>query len=204
MKTKIFPINVLELRRLIDKTNDARKLIKGQDVVFVIGNTGSGKSTNILKFLGYTLEVGDYKGLETLIPVEKLDEAHKTFYTSPEAKSCTRYINAVAVPDKMYPKGTPKNEKTLIICDSPGFGDNAGVEVDIANGVGMINALHGANSVRVVVILPYHSLLGDRMDGAIKMGEIISNLFYKLTVLESIKIYFNKIPKRHTKFDAIY
>ena len=99
MKTKIFPINVLELRRLIDKTNDARKLIKGQDVIFVIGNTGSGKSTNILKFLGYTLELGDYNGLETLIPVEKLHEAHKTFYTSPEEKSCTRYINSVAVPD---------------------------------------------------------------------------------------------------------
>ena len=69
MKTKILPINVLELQRLIDKTNDARKLIKGKDIIFVIGNTGSGKSTNILKFLGYTLELGDYNGLETLIPV---------------------------------------------------------------------------------------------------------------------------------------
>ena len=29
----------------------------------------------------------------------------------------------------------------MVICDSPGFGDSAGVEVDIANGVGMINAL---------------------------------------------------------------
>lgn len=95
----------------------------------------------------------------------------------------------------MYPKGIPASKKTLILCDSPGFGDSAGVEVDIANGVGMINALHGANSVRVVVILPYHSLLGDRMDGAIKMGEIISNLFRELTILESVKIYFNKVPQ---------
>lgn len=94
----------------------------------------------------------------------------------------------------MYPRGTPPIKKTLILCDSPGFGDSAGVEVDIANGVGMINALHGARSVRVVVILPYHSLVGDRMDGAVKMGEIISNLFFELTVLESIKIYFNKVP----------
>jgi len=29
----------------------------------------------------------------------------------------------------------------MVICDSPGFGDSAGVEVDIANGVGMIDAL---------------------------------------------------------------
>jgi hypothetical protein len=66
----------------------------------------------------------------------------------------------------------------LVICDSPGFGDSAGIEVDIANGVGMINALHGARSVRVVVILPYDSLTGDRLAGAISMSDIISNLFH--------------------------
>jgi hypothetical protein len=84
---------------------------------------------------------------------------------------------------------------TLTICDSPGPGDSAGVEVDIANGVGMINALHGARSVRVVVILPYESFIGDRMVGAIKMGSTISNMFYRLTILESVVIYFNRVPK---------
>jgi hypothetical protein len=94
----------------------------------------------------------------------------------------------------MYKKGTPQKRMGLVMCDSPGFGDSAGVEVDIANGVGMINALHGARSVRVVVILPYDSLAGDRMAGTIKIGEIISNLFYELTVLESVVIYFNRVP----------
>ena len=95
----------------------------------------------------------------------------------------------------MYKKGYPEKKKTLVICDSPGFGDTAGVEVDIANGVGMINALHGARSVRVVVILPYESLIADRMSGVTQMGQIISNIFYEMTVLESIVIYFNKVPK---------
>jgi hypothetical protein len=35
----------------------------------MIGITGSGKSTNILKFLGYTLRMGKYKNLSTLVPV---------------------------------------------------------------------------------------------------------------------------------------
>jgi hypothetical protein len=78
----------------------------------------------------------------------------------------------------MYKKGTKSNKKNLVICDSPGFGDNAGVEVDIANGVGMINALYGANSVRVVVLLAYEALISDRMKGAVNIGEIISNLFH--------------------------
>ncbi len=83
-------------------------------------------------------------------------------------KSCTRYINAVPFPNEMYPMGTIK--KTLVICDSPGFGDSAGVEVDIANGVGTINALHKARSVRVVVIIPYDSLTANRMEGAVNIS----------------------------------
>jgi predicted GTPase len=165
------------LERLIAKTEESRALIKDKDVLLMIGNTGSGKSTNILKFLGYNLKPGKFGKLTTLIPTTELESNHITFYTSPEAKSCTRYINAVPVPEKMYPNGTPVYKRTLVICDTPGFGDSAGVEVDIANGVGMINALRGAKSVRVVVILPHDSLTGDRMAGAIKMSEIISNLF---------------------------
>lgn len=70
----------------------------------------------------------------------------------------------------MYKKGTKSNKKNLVICDSPGFGDNAGVEVDIANGVGMINALYGATSVRVVILLAYEALISNRMRGAIEIG----------------------------------
>jgi hypothetical protein len=96
----------------------------------------------------------------------------------------------------MYKIGTPANKKTLVICDSPGFGDNAGVEVDIANGVGMINALHGSRSVRVIVLLAYDALTAKRMSGAIEIGEIISSLFHDISeVIESIAIYFNKVPK---------
>ena len=96
----------------------------------------------------------------------------------------------------MYKKGTPSNKKNLVICDSPGFGDNAGVEVDIANGVGMINALYGASSVRVVVLLAYEALISDRMKGAVNIGEIISNLFHDFSqVLQSIVFLFNKVPK---------
>lgn len=67
----------------------------------------------------------------------------------------------------MYKEGVKPSNMNLVICDSPGFGDSAGVEVDIANGVGMINALYGAASVRVVVILAYDALTGNRLKGAI-------------------------------------
>ena len=33
------------------------------------------------------------------------------------------------------------DDVSLILCDSPGFDDSAGEEVDIANGVGIIKAI---------------------------------------------------------------
>jgi hypothetical protein len=96
----------------------------------------------------------------------------------------------------MYKRGTPQKKRNLVICDSPGFGDSAGVEVDMANGVGMINALYGASSVRVVVVLAYEALISDRMKGVTEIGEIISNLFHDFSnVLDSITFLFNKVPK---------
>lgn len=70
------------------------------------------------------------------------------------------------------------------------------MEVDIANGVGMINALHESKSVRVVVLLAYDALTSNRMEGAVKVGNIISSIFTSISnVADSIAIYFNKVPK---------
>jgi hypothetical protein len=115
--------------------------------------------------------------------------------TSPETKSCTRYIYAVPVPDMYYAIGTKSDNKKLVICDSPGFGESAGVEVDIANGVGMINALYGCRSLRVVIIISYNALMGNKLDGAIDIGRIISDIFYDISkISDKIVILFNKVP----------
>jgi hypothetical protein len=55
----------------------------------------------------------------------------------------------------------------IYICDSPGFGDSGGVEIDIANGIGMINALYMCQSARVVIIIPYNDLVANNLGGAI-------------------------------------
>lgn len=58
-------------------------MVINKNIVFFIGNTGSGKSTNILKLLGNKLKKGKYKDLSTLIPAHKLPKEHQTFYSSP-------------------------------------------------------------------------------------------------------------------------
>lgn len=69
----------------------------------------------------------------------------------------------------------------MTYCDSPGFGDSAGVEVDIANNIGIISALYGAKSVRLVIIIGYEDLVANRCEGAITMGNTISNLFHSIS-----------------------
>jgi polynucleotide 5'-kinase involved in rRNA processing len=45
-------IDLFYLQRLIKKAKETKQIIQGKDIILMIGNTGSGKSTNILKFLG--------------------------------------------------------------------------------------------------------------------------------------------------------
>lgn len=66
----------------------------------------------------------------------------------------------------MIPNERVNSEKNnFVICDSPGFGDTAGVEVDISNAIGMINALRTAKSVRVVVLISYDLITSNRGEG---------------------------------------
>lgn len=77
----------------------------------------------------------------------------------------------------MYPTGTQISRKNFYFCDSPGFGDTGGVEVDKANELGLIKVLNGCRSLRVVLILPYYSITADRGSEIVKIATLISKIF---------------------------
>ncbi len=60
-------------------------------------------------------------------------------------KSVTRYI--AAVPLRIEKVEHSFYSGIVVQCDTPGFGDTVGGEVDIANAVGVINANKGCKSV---------------------------------------------------------
>jgi GTPase SAR1 family protein len=76
-------------------------LIKGKDVLLMIGNTGSGKSTIILKFLGNNFKKILIGNAVYYVPDDNLNPLHKSFHTSPECVSCTSFINAAPIPEDM-------------------------------------------------------------------------------------------------------
>ena len=72
------------------------------------------------------------------------------------------------------PKGGGEN---AVFADCPGFLDNRGFEINIANAVNVKQALAAAASARVVVIINYHSLKADRGKGVKDLFHILSGLF---------------------------
>lgn len=52
LRKKVLIVDTFRLERLLEKSKNSGKLIKGKDIILVMGDTGGGKSTTILKFLG--------------------------------------------------------------------------------------------------------------------------------------------------------
>ena len=74
---------------------------------------------------------------------------HKDFITSPSAKSCTRYIKGVRIPEEVMNSRQPE----LYITDTAGFEDSAGSEVDASNSLATLKILQKANSIRPVFVI---------------------------------------------------
>ena len=61
--------------------------------------------------------------------------------------------------------------------DCPGFLDNRGFEINVANAVNIKQTLAAARSVRVVVLINYFSLRADRGKGVRELTQILADLF---------------------------
>jgi hypothetical protein len=63
----------------------------------------------------------------------------------------------------------------LFACDSPGFEDSAGSEVDIANSIGIQAFLRKCASVKLVIVISQRRI-GDKYEGIREIARIVSNI----------------------------
>jgi hypothetical protein len=80
------------------------------------------------------------------------------------------------------------------LCDTPGFKDQNGCEVDIANGYGIVKALKGCNSVRPVILISSQSF-GSRCAGIKELAHLLSRM------IDEIGSYLNSFTYLFTKFN---
>ncbi|CAF1002767.1 unnamed protein product [Adineta steineri] len=200
LKKKITPLNIQDIKRLVSKAKKGAELIRDKDIILLVGETGSGKSTTVQFLAGSEMkevqvETEPGKFLDHITPIGPIrNPGLNNVTSSPFHRSETRYITPVTIQLKDILGSHETGVITL--CDAPGFSDTSGVEVDIANSVGVIEALKGTKSVKILALSSYQSL-GDRGEGIQKLAHILINMIRKIEDrLDAIIYAFTKYPER--------
>ena len=141
-----------QIRLLTDCVRYGRvnaEALSGKDAIVVLGNTGAGKSTFINYLAGCELEEKRVRGRRHVLVVKD-----QSLEVAPigHGESKTFMPHIIEVAGRVY-------------CDCPGFSDNRGAEINIANAVNMKQALSHAKSLRLVFLVDYRSLDVDRGNG---------------------------------------
>ncbi|XWN35036.1 MAG: hypothetical protein ROO73_05590 [Roseivirga sp.] len=187
--------SVRQLTGYVRDGAEQAKKVEGKEVLMVLGNTGAGKSTFINYCNGQTMERVDLGTLS-----ERTGQA----YTGPP------FEQVVVAADEVTPIGHNNASQTLLpgivpasassptCCDCPGFGDNRGAATNIANAVNIQQVLKAASSVKMVVMVNYHSFMADRSKGVQSLIDTCKQLFGGVESLQqhasSILIGLNKAP----------
>jgi energy-coupling factor transporter ATP-binding protein EcfA2/uncharacterized protein YukE len=192
-------LNVPEIQRLVTKAKEAAESISGKEIILLVGETGSGKSTTIQFLAGSTMketrvEIAKGKFLNHITAVGPVKNPELCSITcSPLNKSETRYIASVTI--QLKDILGPHDNGVIILCDAPGFDDTAGPEVDIANSIGVVEALKGTKSVKILALSSYKSV-GDRGQGIQKLAHILINMVHGIEdKLDAIFYAFTKYPE---------
>lgn len=96
MLKKIRPLNIKEMKRLMQKVDPAAQLVKKQKVILLLGKTGVGKSTTIQYLAGSKMVEIKVNGKAHITPVDVKNEALKSVViSSSDSSSETRFINPI-------------------------------------------------------------------------------------------------------------
>ncbi|ETO12050.1 hypothetical protein RFI_25326, partial [Reticulomyxa filosa] len=148
--------DIAKMLELTKKADEAAKAIKDKDVILFLGGTGTGKSTLIHFLAGSELERKTVDNRLHIVPTKIKNKALSNIVTSADAVSATQYITPV--PIDLEKMGVTTEMKTVVLCDTPGFEDTNGPEVDVANGIGIIRALQHCKRVKPVVVISAEAL----------------------------------------------
>lgn len=167
----------------------------GKDLVVVLGNTGAGKSTFVNFLHGCRLEAVRRADLGLggggrIVRVCKDSPISEVMTIGHTNKSQT-FMPTIA-------PASPDLGHAFAYADCPGFLDNRGAEVNVANAVNVKRAISSAKTARVVVLIDYYALHADRGRGVQELCTILIDLFGGKDILtrfkDSVLILVSRAP----------
>lgn len=145
--------------------------IVGRDAVFVLGTTGAGKSTWLNYLMGCRMTLTSSMLSSPIAQAEPSELCPVVPFSIGHTKQSETFLPTIAL--------EPVALDPLAYCDCPGFSDNRGSEINIANAVNIRRMLQAARSVRVVILISQGTLSieAGRCSGLTDMLRICTQLF---------------------------
>lgn len=184
------PVDLDQLVHLMSNNQRAGDCMDDKEVILLLGSAGSGKTTTLHYLAGTSFAEVEVDGFFHLQPTSFVDPNVVTYKTSCGRDAVTNTIQTAHV---------NIDGIDVVICDTPGFGENESVEEDIANGLGIVRALHRAKNVRPILVLSREGM-GDRFTA---FSETLTSVTRLLGNTESgvdlapFNYVFTKYEKRH-------
>lgn len=167
---------------------------QGKELLVLLGNTGAGKSTLANYLCGCTMQrvsphtIGSM-ALEDVITVKPISEGG--------TKEEILKIGHTSMSMTFMPQ-IALDTTGLACCDCPGFFDNRGIEIKVSNAVNVRSVLNAAQSLKIVLLIDYHSLRTTRAKGLKDLVKIASSLFGSIKNLchhkDSVLVGVTQVP----------
>jgi predicted GTPase/predicted nucleic acid-binding Zn-ribbon protein len=140
--------------------------MKDQDLIFFMGNTGSGKSTTISYFLEAELEKFSNEVGEKVIRMRGDDPGYP------------KIGQAIGTSETMYTQGYRHGNTKLMFVDCPGFGDTRGDDYELCANLSIDMAISGANRIpAIVVVIPLASITIDKGNPVLDLISLVQERF---------------------------
>jgi energy-coupling factor transporter ATP-binding protein EcfA2 len=153
------PIDIEKIKEGIEESFRISEPARGRDLVLVVGQTGSGKSTMVNYLLGYPFRRGrggKAESLDSRAPAKMGDDA----------ESITAYPAAY------------EGQDGFVYCDCPGFKDNRGDEQRVIVSVSTEAVVNKANSIRAIIaVVEWGTIETSRGEGLRDVTHTLGSLF---------------------------
>jgi len=167
------------------KNNDA----KDNNLILVMGITGSGKSTTINYLLGH--KIVERRGIGYDVDIGNIIGEHSSQVAeigNDNYKSATLYAQCYS-----------NNRSSAVYCDCPGFLDSRGIEEQIVVEISRELAVKMCKSVAgIIMVIDYSSIISSRGQAFKQLCTILNELFIDINKINDSIIFIitktNMIP----------